>query len=65
MGKITSYRILIKRKQNKCMLIWRHIWRWFPKNSYAKKTTKLLLFSILQRIVSKFVTKWVYIALSS
>jgi len=32
MGKITYYRILLKRKRNKRILIWRHIWRWFPKN---------------------------------
>jgi len=56
MGKLT-YRILIKRKRNKRILIWRHVWRWFPKNSYTKKTTKLLLFSILQRNLPKFVTQ--------
>jgi len=32
MGKITSYRILIKRKRNKRILIWRHTRLWFPKN---------------------------------
>jgi len=44
MGKITFYRILIKRKRHKRILIWRHAWRWFPKNSYAKQTTKVVLF---------------------
>jgi len=57
MGKITSYRILIKRKRNKHILIWRHVWWCFLKNSYAKKTTKRLLFSILRRNLSKFVTQ--------
>jgi len=32
---------------------WRHAWRWFPKNSYTKKITKLLLFSILRHNLSK------------
>jgi len=32
MGKITSYRILLKRKRNKRILIWRHVSRWFSKN---------------------------------
>jgi len=32
MGEITPYQILIKRKRNKRILIWRHAWRCFPKN---------------------------------
>jgi len=56
MGKITSYRILIKRKRNKCILIWRYTWRWFPKNMYTKKTIKLP-FSILECNLSKFITQ--------
>jgi len=43
--------------RNKCILIWRHAWRWFPKNSYTKKITKPLLFSILWRNLSKFITQ--------
>ena len=56
-AKITSYRILIKRKQHKRILIWRHAWRWFPKNSYITQTTKVVLFSILRRNLSKFITQ--------
>jgi len=55
MDEITPYRILMKRKRNKRILIWHHAWRWFPKNIYTKKTTKLL-FSILQHNLSKFIT---------
>ena len=57
MGKITSCRILLKCKRNKRMLIWRHAWRWFPKNSYTKLTTKVVLFSILQHNLSNFITQ--------
>ena len=57
MGKITSYRILIKCKRNKRILIWCHICRWLSKNSYTKKTTKLLPFSILRHNLSKFLTQ--------
>jgi len=58
MGKITSYRILIERKRHKRILIWRHAWRWFPKNIYAKQTTKVVLFlTILRRNLSKFITQ--------
>jgi len=56
MGKITSYRTLMKHKRHKRILIWRHAWRWFPKNSYAKQTTKVVLFSILRRNLWKFIT---------
>ena len=55
--KQSSYRISITTHRNKCILIWRHAWRWFPKNSYTKKITKLLLFSILWRNLSKFITQ--------
>jgi len=33
------------------------IWRWFPKNSYTKQTTKVVLFSILRCHLSKFITQ--------
>jgi len=56
-GNITSYRIVIKRERNKRILIWRHAWRRFPKNSYTKTTTKVLLFSILRHNLSKFITQ--------
>jgi len=59
MGKITSYWILIKCKRNKCILIWRHAWRWFPKNSYTKIPLNIFFFSILRR------KRRVYIAVSS
>jgi len=48
--------MLIKRKRHKRILIWRHAWRWFPKNSYTKTTTKVL-FSILRYNLSKFITQ--------
>jgi len=51
--------------RHKRTLIWRHAWRWFPKNSYTKQTTKVVLFSILRRNLSKFITHSVYIAVSS
>ena len=54
---MTSYRISIKRKRNKHILIWRHAWGWFSKNSYTIKTTKHLLSSILRHNLSKFVTR--------
>ena len=55
--KQSFYRISITTHRNKCILIWRHAWRWFPKNSHTKKITKFLLFSILRRNSSKFITQ--------
>jgi len=48
--------MLIKRKRNKRILIWRRAWQWFLKNGYTKKTTKLLLFNILRHNLSKLET---------
>jgi len=67
MGKVTSYRILIKHKRSKCILIWRHVWRWFLKNtgSYTKKSTKLLFLAFIGVIYQNLLHRWVYIAVSS
>ena len=63
--KITSYRILIKRKRHKRILIWRHAWRWFPKNSYTKQTLKLFFLAFCGVIYQNLLHRRVYIPVSS
>jgi len=65
MSKITSYRILIKRKRNNSILIWRHAWRWFPKNSYTKIPPNLFFLAFCGVICQNLLHRRLYTAVSS
>ena len=43
----------------------RHAWRWFPKNSYTKKITKLFFLAFCVVIYQNLLHRRVYIAVSS
>ena len=63
--KQSFYRISITTHRNKCILIWRHAWRWFPKKAILKRSLNFFFLAFCGVISQNLLHRQVYIAVSS